>query len=35
MSLYLISLDSKQIYEQLNTEENKKSIQKVSNLLLH
>ena len=34
MSWYLISLDSKQIYEQLNTEENKKNIQQVSNLFL-
>ncbi len=35
MSWHLTSKDKKQIYEQLNTEENQKSIQKVSNLLLH
>ena len=35
MSWHLTSKDKNQIYEQLNTEENQKSIQKVSNLLLH
>lgn len=35
MSWHLTSKDKNQIYEQLNTEENQKSLQKVSDLLLH
>ena len=35
MSWHLTSKDKKQIYEQLYTEENQKSVEKVSNLLLH
>ena len=35
MSWHLTSKDINQIYEQLNTEENQKSLQKVSDLLLH